>query len=123
MAKPCIHPGCAHVVRTGSRCPRHEHNTTQAGYGASHQRLRKAWADRVAGGRVHCARCGQLIRGGQPWDLDHRDDRSGYLGPSHRKCNRANHFGVASTSRFFDRTLGADSPCPRDDYTPPGGIA
>jgi hypothetical protein len=54
-----------------------------------HQKLRRRWAPAVAAGVVNCARCGQLIRPGQVWDLDHRDDRVGYLGPAHRKCNRS----------------------------------
>jgi hypothetical protein len=36
-----------------------------------------------------CARCGRLMMPGQALDLDHRDHRSGYLGFSHRACNRA----------------------------------
>jgi hypothetical protein len=36
-----------------------------------------------------CTRCGRQIEPGQLWDLDHTDDRSGYLGPAHRSCNRS----------------------------------
>jgi hypothetical protein len=32
---------------------------------------------------------GGFILPGQFWDLDHTDDGRGYLGPSHRECNRA----------------------------------
>jgi hypothetical protein len=63
--------------------------TKQRGYGIEHERRRKMWAPRVAAGVVDCARCGQAIERGEPWDLDHADDRRTYLGPSHRACNRA----------------------------------
>ena len=59
------------------------------GYGAEHQALRKQWVAKVANGGVLCARCGHTIWPGQPWDLDHTDDRTGYLGASHARCNRA----------------------------------
>ena len=61
--------------------------TTKRGYGAKHQRLRADWKKKVDRGGVGCARCGKAIIPGTPWHLDHADDRSGYLGPSHRKCN------------------------------------
>lgn len=65
-------------------------NTTRQGYGYKHQRLRKAWARIVKGGRVKCARCGELILPFEPWDLGHDDeDRTKYAGPEHRRCNRA----------------------------------
>jgi hypothetical protein len=63
-------------------------STTARGYGWMHQQRRKRWALEVATGRVECSRCGVLIDPDAPWDLDHRDDRQGYLGPSHRCCNR-----------------------------------
>jgi len=59
------------------------------GYGARHRRMRQIVAIEVAHGVVSCARCGKLIRPDDLFDLDHSDDRSGYLGASHRKCNRS----------------------------------
>jgi hypothetical protein len=64
--------------------------TSLRGYGRHHQVLRAQVAPAVAAGTVKCARCGKPIRPGEPWDLDHDDtNRKRYLGPSHRKCNRA----------------------------------
>jgi hypothetical protein len=62
--------------------------TKARGYGGSHQKLRRAWARQVAAGVETCRRCGLTIDPSEPWDLDHTPDRTGYLGPSHRKCNR-----------------------------------
>lgn len=59
------------------------------GYGADHQAERERWAPMVAGGTVVCPRCHDVIRPRQAWDLGHTDDRSGWTGPEHRKCNRA----------------------------------
>jgi hypothetical protein len=59
-------------------------------YGRSHRNRRLALALLVAAGCVRCARCGELIRPGEPWDLGHDDvDRTKYSGPEHRGCNRA----------------------------------
>jgi hypothetical protein len=54
-----------------------------------HKARRARLAADVNAGRMTCARCGQPIEPGQPWALDHRDDRKGYLGPSHQSCNAA----------------------------------
>lgn len=59
-------------------------------YGHAHQKLRKRWAPKVRTGTVVCARCGELIAPAEKWDLDHDNaNPRRYLGPSHRRCNRA----------------------------------
>jgi hypothetical protein len=55
----------------------------------THRRRRKELEPVVARGLTPCARCGELIRPGEPWDLDHLDGGVGYRGPSHARCNRA----------------------------------
>jgi hypothetical protein len=71
--------------------------TVARGWGTAHQRLRAKWAPLVEAGLATCARCGgwidprPVLTGGgnlvTSWHLDHDDSRSGYLGPSHRRCN------------------------------------
>jgi hypothetical protein len=41
----------------------------------------------VRTGAVNCARCGKPIQPQDQWQLDHSDDRNGYLGASHASCN------------------------------------
>jgi hypothetical protein len=74
-------------------------STTQRGYGADHQRRRKMLAPLVAAGLMKCARCGVRILPNQPWDLDHTDDRTGYLGPSHRFARDCLAGGNRSTAK------------------------
>jgi hypothetical protein len=71
-----------------TRKPRVLASTTGRGYGARHQAERKRWAPVVKAGRAVCTRCGLSIDPAEPFDLDHADDRSGYLGVAHRRCNR-----------------------------------
>jgi hypothetical protein len=59
------------------------------GYGGDHIAERKRWVPVVRTGTVPCAHCAWLIGPDEPWDLAHTPDRSGWLGPAHRYCNRA----------------------------------
>jgi hypothetical protein len=68
-------------------------------YGAAHRALRRRLEPKVAAGLAFCARCGERIEPNQAWDLDHRDDRQGYLGPSHATCNRQAKGGRRRRSR------------------------
>lgn len=89
----CAEPGCPET-QAERRCPAHRRDTERArgtrqqrGYDATHDRLRRSWAPKVERCEVKCARCDQLILPGQTWHLDHKNDRTGYLGPSHERCN------------------------------------
>jgi len=93
----CSEPGCPTLVTEAGRCVEHRRvqerrrGSRQArGYDVEHDRLRATWQPVVEAGTVNCARCGALIRIGEPWDLGHNDDdRTKYNGPEHRTCNRA----------------------------------
>lgn len=60
--------------------------TTTRGYGYSHQVLRRALLPGAYG--TPCPRCGERMQPGQPLDLDHTEDRTGYRGMAHATCNR-----------------------------------
>ncbi len=98
----CGVPRCPQLIPAGTtRCTAHEQARARAidarrgtrqsrGYGAAHDRLRKQWKHKVNAGVVPCARCRIRIAPGGEWHLDHDDDdRSRYLGPSHKLCNLA----------------------------------
>lgn len=62
-----------------------------------------------------CARCGQPMYASQLLDLDHTDDRSGYLGLSHRSCNR--RAGQRKTTAILNRRGWTPSPRQRQAIT------
>jgi hypothetical protein len=49
--------------------------------------------------------CGRTVTAAEPWDLDHTDDGTGYLGPAHRSCNRRK--GARKGNRDRARTIRA----------------
>ena len=49
--------------------------TSERGYGWKHQKARRALASLVESGNMACARCGELISAGEPWDLGHALNR------------------------------------------------
>jgi len=55
-------------------------STTARGYGWSHQQRRKGLARTVALSGAICQRSGGAINPGDLWDLDHKNDRTGYVG-------------------------------------------
>jgi hypothetical protein len=61
-------------------------STTARGYGYQHQQLRRALLPYAYG--QPCHHCGKTMQPGQPLDLDHTDDRTGYRGVAHATCNR-----------------------------------
>lgn len=59
----------------------------ERGYGRDFQQERRRWRRILAVRSWPCARCRQPIHPGQPRHLDHTDDRTDLLGPSHAACN------------------------------------
>jgi hypothetical protein len=82
-------------------------STTERGYGYEHQALRRALLPGAYG--QPCRHCGETMQPGQPLDLDHTDDRTGYRGMAHATCNR--RAGADKTNA--QRRTGPDpeSPC------------
>lgn len=65
-------------------------STAARGYGAAHQAERKRWAKIIDTTGHQCWRCRRMILPGMAWDLGHHDhDRTRYMGPEHRSCNRS----------------------------------
>lgn len=64
----------------------HAANSTDRGYGSAHKRARLEWQAKVEAG-VDCCLCGQPINPSESWHLDHTEDRTGYRGAAHPKCN------------------------------------
>jgi hypothetical protein len=89
LARPCL--VCGQPVVGASRCPscapaKAKRKTAARGYGAAHQ-ARRAKTLTAAYGEA-CGRCGKPMLEGQALDLDHTDDRTGYMGFAHAACNR-----------------------------------
>jgi hypothetical protein len=61
--------------------------TTRNGWGHMHQQRRRQLEPLVRSGAATCVRCGQPIQPHEPFHLDHDDDRTGYRGASHARCN------------------------------------
>lgn len=78
------------------------------GYGYDHQKMRKAIAPSVRAGQAVCPRCGKPIRPGEAWDLGHTDDRTGYTGAEHVRCNRS----AGAKKRNEARRAHVDPPPP-----------
>jgi hypothetical protein len=65
-------------------------STKASGYDQRHKdRRAAALAQLAASPGQPCARCGKPMYIGMQLDLDHNDQRTGYLGLSHRACNIA----------------------------------
>lgn len=94
----CPVPGCP-TITGGGRCDPHKAeleaqrgSRQQRGYDANHDRTRRKIARLIRRGGQHCARCQLELPPDIPsdqWHLDHDDQRTGYLGPSHKDCNLA----------------------------------
>jgi hypothetical protein len=94
--RPCL--GCGTLTK-GSRCPacqppRVMARTAARGYDARHQAERARWQPAVDAGEAECHATvclwpSRRIPPGVDWDLGHTDDRTGWTGPEHARCNRA----------------------------------
>lgn len=84
-------------------------SSTQRGYGTVHRRLREQLVRTMDG--TPCARCGIPLRTGDDVHLDHREDRSGWIGLSHALCNL--QAGAAKANRMRLEDTLPPVPAPR----------
>lgn len=110
MAESGRHPrwqaGGGTPARHGHRYAHHHcevsmASTTDRGYGAEHQRVRKALLAEAIG--QPCHHCGLPMLPGQALDLDHTADRTAYRGFAHASCNRSE--GARRGNKGRKRTL------------------
>jgi len=107
LACPCL--GCGVPVMAASRCPNcapRKAKTAARGYGAAHQAKRAKLLAAAYG--QPCARCGRPMLQGQALDLDHSDDRTGYAGFSHRRCNEQAGGRKGARQRVAQREVGKE---------------
>jgi hypothetical protein len=85
-------------------------STKDRGYSGDHPKERARIKPIVDAGQAMCAEIiclmpNRWIQPGTPWDLAHDRTRPGfYLGPAHRKCNRAEggrHRALVARARIF----------------------
>jgi hypothetical protein len=95
--------------------PRDDRPAAERGYDAVHRKTRVQWSRIIDAGNGYCCRCGAHIPPGSAWHLDHTDDRQGYLGPSHTRCNvsAAARKGSAIAKAFDPRV----PPAPTGDHS------
>ncbi len=115
--KPCLDCG---KLSGGSRCDpcrlakqrqvdARRGSASSRGYGQRHQRERERWRPRVDAGLVDCARCGEPLEPGRPWDLGHADaDRRIWTGPEHAHCNRSAGAVQGNAARVAQRHHSRD---------------
>ena len=89
----CRIHGCPRIS-DASLCPPHRAeyekrrgSPKQRDYGANHQAERER-LKRAGIQNFNCARCGRRFHQLEPFDLGHTDDRNGWSGPEHQRCNR-----------------------------------
>lgn len=95
-AQAAAHRARSAERRTRKRVYKTKTKSTERGYGWEHQKARQRYLAEMQEGDP-CARCGEPMSVTEPLDLDHNPDRTGYLGLSHRSCNRAAHGGKPRT--------------------------
>ena len=86
IVRPCVIAGCPNLARNGaSRCRVHARRQAR-GYGAVHERARRAFVARLP---LPCAYCGELVRTPLELAAAHRTDGDPGAGwqPAHRVCN------------------------------------
>lgn len=107
----CPKLGCPELIKPKQRyCNEHMSDylarrgkAADRGYDNEHRRQRAFVAATIAQGVAHCARCHQPITPTDAWALDHTDDRNGYLGPSHKRCNDEAGGRLAQAARDWDQ--------------------
>ncbi len=97
----------------------------QRGYGHAHRTRRRGIAPMVEAGIVRCARCGELIRHGEPWALGHLDgtERTVCSGPEpgaateRPRRTSSNAFGPAAGSPNHVGTFADEAPLEEAAYS------